>query len=84
MVSNLNAANLFFLGMMVESIKGSGKMVNSTAKENFLTLKKQYGKKDFGVRVEELNGTAISSLLLNDTLGKVFHNFKFQIKFIRF
>jgi len=50
--------------MMVESIKATGKMVNSTEKENFYIQKKVYGKEESGVKDEELNGR--TRLLLNN------------------
>ena len=41
---------------MVESIKGIGKMENKMARENSSIQKMEFGKKEYGVKGEELNG----------------------------
>lgn len=53
---NLLFSDLNFIGMMEENIKEIGKMENNTEKENFSTQKMEYGRKEYGVKVEELNG----------------------------
>ena len=45
-----------FLGMMVENIKGNGKMENNMGMENFIIPRNKYGRKVFGAKEKELDG----------------------------
>jgi hypothetical protein len=42
--------------MTVENIKEVGRMENNMGRENFSIPKMEYGKKEYGVKEEELNG----------------------------
>ena len=48
---------------MAENIKEIGRMENNMARENFSIRKMAYGKKEYGVRGEEINGKTLMSML---------------------
>ena len=52
----------FILGVMEGGIKVNGYTASNTEKENFIILKQNPGKKEFGAMAEEFNG--ITNLLL--------------------
>ena len=45
--------------MMVENIKGCGKMENNMAKENFIIQRTKFGKRVYGTMEKGLNGIIV-------------------------
>ena len=67
---------VFFIGLTEEYIKEIGKMENKMEKGNFLILKKKNGKKVYGKKEKELNGSVDGRYLI------FFYNYNFFGKYI--